>query len=427
MKWPIGIRHLLHRLRRRKARLRAVQDFRRSLALIVDLDALEASVSTRLKELFNPERLVILQLDRTTDQYRPIVCSGLTREALEQFKVLPNGRLVRWFLINETTLLTTRDRGVLDFLDPNEQELFERLKFQLCAPLLARNYLAGMLFLGGGGPDWAPDKSDAELLMDLANQVSLAFQNAALYRERQERLENLHRADRLAAVGALAAGVAHEVGNPLAAIRSTMQFVGQRFPEDDPNRELVEEIIDEVDRIKKTISSLLGLTRSGEFAPETLDLIGTMRQTLNLVEIQARKQGVRLEQRYSQNSLPMAADSNQLRQLFLNLILNALQAMLKGGRITVSATLESPGQARSKVRITIADDGPGIAKEHLQTVFDTFFTTKKDGTGLGLAICRSIVQQHGGTIEILSQEGKGTTVVILLPTTHGRNQTMEQQ
>jgi len=420
MKWPVGIRHYLRRLRRRKARHRAVHDFRRSLALIVDLEALEASVATRLKELLDPERLVILQLDSATNQYRPSFWSGIEREKLEQIEVRPHGRLARWFLINETSLLATHDRGVLGYLDRSEQELFKRLDVQLCAPLLARNYLAGMLLLGGSGPDWGPNRSDADLLMDLANQVSLAFQNAALYREQQERLESLHRADRLAAVGALAAGVAHEVGNPLTAIRSTMQFVGQSFPEGDPSRELVEEIIGEVDRIKKTISSLLSLTRSGEFAPEPLDLVETLRQTLHLVEIQARKQNVRLEQRYSQGSLPMVADGHQLRQLFLNLVLNALHAMPEGGQVTVLTEAEKKGKTRDRVRITIQDNGPGIPQEHLKAVFDSFYTTKKDGTGLGLAICRSIVQQHGGSIEVLSQEHEGTTVVIFLPTEQGR-------
>jgi two-component system sensor histidine kinase HydH len=204
-----------------------------------------------------------------------------------------------------------------------------------------------------------------------------------------------------------------------------MQFVGQRFPPGDPSRELVEEIIGEVDRIKKTISSLLSLTRSGEFTPEPLDLVETLRQTLHLVELQARRQGVRLEQQYAQGSLAMVADGHQLRQLFLNLVLNALHAMPEGGQITVLIEREKKGNFKGRVRITIEDNGPGIPQEHLQAVFDSFYTTKKDGTGLGLAICRSIVQRHGGTIEVASQEHEGTTVVILLPTEQSHNQYTE--
>ena len=412
----MGIRHHLHRIRRRKARRRAVQDFRRSLALIVDLEALESSVAARLKELFDPERLLILQLDRAATQYRPSFWSGFEASPPDRIEIQPHGRLARWFLINETSLLTTRDRGVLAYLDPDEQEIFRRLDMQLCAPLLARNYLAGMILLGGSDPDWLPNRQDADLLMELANQVSLAFQNAALYREQQERLEALHRADRLAAVGALAAGVAHEVGNPLTAIRSTMQFLGSRFPDEDPGRELVGELIGEVDRIKDTISSLLSLARSDDFSPSHLDLIEHTKQTLHLVEIQARKQSVRLDHRFALSSLPMVADGNQLRQLLLNLVLNALHAMPDGGRITVWVGLDEEREADEWARIEIEDTGPGIPQEHLKSIFVPFFTTKKDGTGLGLAICRSIIQRHRGTIQVDSVEGRGTTVTIVLPT-----------
>ena len=412
----VGLRQYLRRLRRRKIRRRAVQDFRRSLALIVDLEALEASVATRLKELFDPDRLLILQLDRKSQLYRPSFSVGYGQESLESFRIPLQGRLARWFQINESCLLIPQDRGVLTYLDEEEQEMIRRCKVQLCAPLLARNYLAGLLMLGGESPEWGPNRNDADLLMQLANQVSLAFQNAILYREQQERLESLHRADRLAAVGALAAGVAHEVGNPLTAIRSTMQFLAQRFDPDDPSHELAYELIGEVDRIKSTISSLLGITRSGEFNPSSLDLVENIRQTLQLVQVQARKQSVRLEQRHAQPSLPVVADGNQLRQLFLNLLINAMHAMPEGGCITVTSEINSAQQKELGARIEIEDTGPGISKEYLDSVFDPFFTTKQDGTGLGLAICRTIVQRHGGTIQIESQEGQGTKVTISLPT-----------
>jgi signal transduction histidine kinase len=412
----VGLRQYIRRLRRRKIRRRAVQDFRRSLALIVDLEALEASVATRLKELFDPDRLLILQLDRKTQLYRPSFSSGFGREQLDSFRIPLQGRLARWFQINESCLLIPQDQGVLAYLDDEEKEVFRRCDVQLCAPLLARNYLVGLLMLGGDGPDWPPDRKDADLLMHLANQVSLAFQNAILYREQQERLESLHRADRLAAVGALAAGIAHEVGNPLTAIRSTMQFLAQRFDPEDPSYQLAQELIGEVDRIKNTISSLLGITRSGEFNPSAMDLVENLRQTLQLVQVQARKLNVRLEQRHAQPSLPMVADGNQLRQLFLNLLINAMHAMPEGGSITVTSQIDRPREREEWAHIEIEDTGPGIPKEYLDSVFDPFFTTKQDGTGLGLAICRTIVQRHGGTIQVESREGQGTKVTVSFQT-----------
>jgi signal transduction histidine kinase len=412
------IRQAWVRLRRRKARRRAVHEFRRSLAIIVDRDALEASVATRLKEIFDPDRLAILQLDPRAGQYRLSFSSGFEDGTLEGAEIAVRGRLTRWFLVNESCLLLPRDRGVLDYLETAERELLERLDVQLAAPLLARNHLLGVVLLGSSRPERLPDRHDAELLLALLEQASLAFQNATLYREQQERLERLHRADRLAAIGQLAAGVAHEVRNPLTAIRSTMQYLGHGYEDGDPKQELARELIDEVDRIDSTIAGLLSLTRSGELRPAEVDLVALLRQTARLMEIQARKQSVAIEESYPPTPLVLQGDAAQLKQVFLNLILNALQAMPEGGLITLEAELvdAASGTDREKlVNVRVADDGPGIPRDRLGRVFDPFYTTKPDGTGLGLAICYNIVQRHKGEMEIVSAEGEGTSVSIFLP------------
>ena len=411
------IQQLFFRLHRRQARRRAIHDFRRSLALIVDPEALESSVAMRLKELFDPDRLIILQLEKVSERYRPTFCSGVERETLDDLVIEPQGRLARWFRVNETCLLIPRDRGVFEYLGRQEQELLRRQGIQLCAPLLARNHLAGMLLLGWTQPERKLGKNDADLLLHLANQTSLAFENAALYREQQERLERWHRADRLAAVGQLAASVAHEVGNPLTAIRSTMQYLEGSFPEEGPKQKLITGLISEVDRINETLGNLLSLTRSDEFHPEEIHLSELLRKTRQLVEIQARKAAIHIELPASSSSLVLWGDRNQLRQLFLNLILNAFQAMPEGGRIEIDAgQAEDPGR---QARITIADQGVGIPQDQLQKIFDPFFTTKHEGTGLGLAICQNIVRRHDGKLELSSIEGQGTTAVLHLPLADG--------
>ena len=410
------VRDTVDRVRRLKTRRRAVQELRRSLALIVDLGALEASVATRIKEFFDPDLLVILQLDPATSSYRPGFRSGLGQEALEEVAFSPHGRLAQWFRTNETCLVVDRDRGVVQYLEERERQHLARLKARLCAPLLARNHLAGILVLGSARL-WRPTRRDADLLLQFANQASLAFQNAALYREQGRRLDRLHRADRLAAVGQLAAGVAHEVRNPLTAIRSTMQYLAGSF-EDQAKQVLVEELIGEVDRIDQTISGLLSLTRPSELEPEEVDLGELIRQTARLVEAAARKQGVAIEVTVLDATLAVWGDPAQLKQVFLNLILNALQAMPNGGRITLAARLERPhppAREAPRARVDIVDDGPGIPPDKLKTVFDPLFTTKQEGTGLGLTICHGIVERHEGDIELESTVGAGTTVTVRLP------------
>jgi len=407
------------RMRRRKTRRRAAEDLRRSLALILDLGDLEASVASRIKEFFDPDLIVILQLDPATSEFQPSFCSGIQREELETVTITARGKLAQWFRINEACLVVHRDRGVVDYLESQEKELLDRLSAGLCAPLLARNELVGLLALGSRRT-WRPSRNDAEWLSEFANQASLAFQNAALYREQRQRLDRLHRADRLAAVGQLAASVAHEVRNPLTAIRSTMQYLAGSL-EDQAKRQLAAELIDEVDRINQTVSSLLSLTRTDNFQPEEVELLSLVKQTVRLFQPQAREQTVAVEEDFGEPAFHIRADPAQLKQVFLNLLLNALQSMPDGGRISVAVQRESKGTGQpqtaddSRVRIDIGDQGHGIAHDKLQAIFDPFFTTKSDGTGLGLPICHGIVRMHNGEIRVDSREGKGTTVSIHLP------------
>ena len=417
MKLSIRIRDALDRVRRFKARRRAVQELRRSLALIVDLGALETNVASHVRELFDPDLLVILQLDPVTADYRPSFCWGVSQEELKDVALPANGRLAQWFRVNETCLLD-RNQGVIAYIGDDDRRLLERLNARICAPLLARNHLVGVMVLGSTRP-WRPGRRDGDLLLQLANQASLAFQNAVLYRDLRKRLDRLHRADRLAAIGQLAAGVAHEVNNPLTSIRSTMQYLAGSL-EDTATQQLVADLIGDVDRIGQTINNLLSLTRTSDFKPEDVDLFALIRQTLRLIENKAREQSVSIEERL-ESPLNLQADDTQLRQLVLNLILNAIQAMVDGGHITVSAKRElleqvaTPTRERAQIRLEIADNGPGIPADQAKAVFDPFFTTKSEGTGLGLAICHGIVQRHAGEIELDSTLGQGTTVSILLP------------
>ncbi len=404
--------------RRRMVRRQIIHEFNRSLVLISDPEALQASIATRIQELFGPDVIIILQLDRERGVFSPSYSVGIELSELADIRFHQRGRLAKWLLVNESCLVVERARQVYEFLSPSERGGLERLKTSVCVPLIALNRLTGIILLGSRGEHWEVTDGDLELLELLANQAGLAFENAALYQQQRDRLRRLHRAERLAAAGQLAAGVAHEIRNPLAAIRSTIQYVLQRFPQQDPNRELVAELLDEVDRIDRTVNGLLSLTRSSHFEPVETNVIDVIEQSLMLVQAQARRQAVSIDRHYERDHLMVMGDPHQLKQVFLNLMLNALQAMPGGGRLTVSVCGWHPEYALRGDRwtqIEIADTGPGIPPEHLDRIFDPFFTTKRDGTGLGLSICHSIVHQHEGEIEVQSQPGRGTTAVVRLP------------
>ncbi|HEY9420016.1 MAG TPA: ATP-binding protein [Thermoanaerobaculia bacterium] len=414
---------LFGRLRRRRADRRAVQELSRSLALIVDREALQASVAARIRELFDPDRMVVLEPDRTAGgAFLPGYSFGLAEADLADLRVPARGKLARWLSVNETCLILDRQPGVHEYLDPAERDLLDRLRLNVCVPMISLNRLTGILLLGIGRPGGGLGRGDIELLNLLASQASLAFENAALYRAQRERLDRLYRAERLAAVGQLAAGVAHEIRNPLTAIRSTIQYLLRDLDPASPKHQLVEELLSEVDRINNTVGGLLSLSRSGEIRKSEIDLMATLRKAVHLVEARAAEQDVEIRGELG-GELRVLGDAGQLKQVFLNLLLNALQAIPPGGRISVAARPWLPGAGGNGdlpwVEVRVEDTGAGIPPDQLRRVFDPFYTTKREGTGLGLSICHGIVEQHGGEIHLESKVGEGTAASVRLPLAEG--------
>lgn len=395
---------------------RVLRDFTRSVMLIVDPEALQASIAARIQELFRPERILIFHSEPEKEIFSLGFASGVTAEEVKGAHLRRQGQLARWLLVNETCLVVPEQRGVYEYLNEDEQRLLARFQIRICVPVIALNRLAGVIMLGWSQPDWMLDQSERELLRLLGSQAGLALENAALSRQQQDRLRRLYRAERLAAVGQLAAGVAHEIRNPLTAIRSTIQYILPDYPEDSPKRELIRELLSEVDRIDRTVNGLLSLTRSSPFHPEPVDVVDLLEELLVLVKVQAERQAVRIEEHYDRRPLCVLGEANQLKQLFLNLFVNALQAMPQGGTLSVSVTGSSSAWSpQGWLQIAVRDTGIGIPPENLDKVFDPFFTTKRDGTGLGLFLGYGIVERHGGEIEIQSRVGEGTTLTIRLP------------
>ncbi|HZZ82632.1 MAG TPA: ATP-binding protein [Gemmataceae bacterium] len=229
-------------------------------------------------------------------------------------------------------------------------------------------------------------------------------------RREQDRLrDELRHAEHLAGLGKMLAGVAHEVRNPLAAIRSTVQL-WQRLPDSARTSESLAAVVQAVDRLAAIVSRLLLFSRVDNAERLPVDINRVLTETLNLVRAQASEQGIEIEIRLSDRLPAVSGSASALGQVLLNLITNAMQVMPSGGALTCT-TAEYDG----KVELVIADTGPGIGKEERTHLFEPFFTTRPDGTGLGLALCREIVTNHGGTIEYVAKDSPGATFRILLP------------
>jgi signal transduction histidine kinase len=262
---------------------------------------------------------------------------------------------------------------------------------------------------------------DVSLLESLAVQLAVAVENSRQYRRLQER-------DRLAALGQMAAGLAHEVKNPLGAIKGAAQLLNEPTADsrlEPSEREFVQIILEEVERLDRVVGSVLDYARPSKGNPSVVDVNEVVKGTLRVVASERTVPHVQTV--LGKDLREVQADAEQLRQVLINLVRNAVQATAGYGTVTVTTRTRRPpvlGAATDGksgwVEISVQDDGPGMAPNVYKNLFVPFFTTKESGTGLGLAISQRIVEDMGGRIEVNSQPGSGSTFTLVLPAARDR-------
>jgi len=234
-------------------------------------------------------------------------------------------------------------------------------------------------------------------------------------RETRQEIERLHqtqmsRAEHLATLGELATGLAHEIRNPLAGIAGVIEIIGRDLPASSPARSVVKEARQEITRINQIVTDLLQTARPHPPQVRKSDLNTTVEHAVMLGRQQALSNSIEIMLQKDPSLPQMEHDSDQIHQVMLNLLLNALQAIEHDGKVRV--TVKAQG---TMAAVEVADNGRGIAPEHLPNIFRPFYTTKGDGTGLGLSLARRIVEDHHGRIDVTSAVGKGTTFTVVLP------------
>jgi two-component system NtrC family sensor kinase len=234
--------------------------------------------------------------------------------------------------------------------------------------------------------------------------------------ERTEEIRRIHsqlfRSEKLASLGKLAAGVAHEINNPLTGILANSSLLLEDLGTDDPRREDVEIIVKETIRCREIVKRLLDFARQTKPQKRLNDVNALIDNIILLVRNQTSFRNIAIGKHLAERLPQILCDNDQIQQVFINIILNAAEAMPGGGTLNVSSALSQGGEF---VTISITDTGPGIPEERRERIFDPFFTTKEHGTGLGLSISYGIVEQHGGNISVESTVGKGSTFTIQLP------------
>ena len=294
-------------------------------------------------------------------------------------------------------------------------EWLKEMDGELCIPLVAKKKLIGIINLGMKGKGEMYTHEDIELLNTMSNQATVALENARLYEDLSRAKVQMQRADRLASLGTLTAGLAHEIRNPLVAIKTFTQLLPERFDDSEFREHFLSVTAGEVDRIASLVTELLDFARPSQPKLNREDLNQIVEKMMLLVDTESHKKNVQIIRNFNDFLPPVVLDREQIKQVLLNVLLNAVDATPEDGTIFVETAPIKKNGSLDYVQIVVKDTGRGIPEDDLDKVFTPFFTTKHEGSGLGLAISHQIIQEHQGTIEVESTINQGTTFRINIP------------
>ncbi len=320
------------------------------------------------------------------------------------------------------------------------------LKSFAAVPLLGKDKVRGAVTADNLTTERRISEGKMASLVTFANQAGLALENAKMYEglkcfseQLEERVkaatedlrksqEQLIQSGKLAALGQLSAGIAHEIRNPLTSIKILIHSLINKLDDDEAKKKDILVIENEIERMNQIIKRFLDFARPAEPTFSSTNVNRVLEDTLPLVSHELKEGHVRLHRNFSSALPEVLADREQLRQVFLNLILNAVQAMPEGGNLTITTgfkveSLKLKVKSNSEklstkahfIEISFIDTGCGISSERVNNIFDPFFTTREEGVGLGLSITHRIIDNHRGSIKVESREGAGTTFTVIIP------------
>jgi signal transduction histidine kinase len=439
--------------RGRQAHRQAVQEFMEQLTSVIGSDQLLPGVVDFVVETMYAENGAIIVQDQGTGDYTLRYSRGLAAvdewsyRADDPFFVYLHGLKRGEVLEHSQVVAHPRYHEIRDVAEAR----LRCWKAEVCLIFKVQDELVGVMTLGPRLGRHLYGRSDIRLFSQVARQMAISVYNVLHYdaivaaqrqleslneelewrvRERTLRLEErtqelataneelrriqqqIVQSEKLASIGQLAAGVAHEINNPVGVILGFSQLLQRRIPPDDICAGPLATIEQESLRCKQIVQNLLDFARMGEPRLLEADLHQILEATCRLLEYQLSRSEVQLVRNYASELPRVIADPRQMQQVFVNIMLNAYQAMPRGGRLEIRTWVED-----KRVAVAFSDEGVGIASENLGRIFDPFFTTKEPGkgTGLGLSVSYGIVQRHGGHIDVESRVGHGSTFTIRLP------------
>jgi len=396
---------------------KTISDLSKAMVSILDINELCRKIISTTTEALKVEKASVFIFNEEKDAF--LLCDA---RGLEGYTIANSYRKDDQFfkLLERRREITIREELERYQHNPDMQTIYQmmtRLGAETCIPLIAKQRLIGIINLGMKGNKKMYTHEDLELLTTLANSATIGIENAQLYENMKNTKKIMLRADRLASLGTHAAGLAHEIRNPLVAIKTFTQLLPERFDDEEFRNYFSTVAAGEIDRISTLVTELLEFSRpSGPFFQQE-NLNDILDKMITLIKTEAKQKELTIETTLADDLPTVTVDKEQMKQVFINILLNAIQATPEKGTILVATRkiVKSNG-GPGFVQVEISDTGIGIPEEELDKIFTPFFTTRAKGSGLGLAISHQIIQEHEGTIDVKSVDKKGTTFIINLPT-----------
>ncbi len=386
--------------------------FSKAMVTILDLESLSKRIIETITETMGVGKGSLFLLDDARAEYHLSESKNATPVPL-----LPKGAPLPVYLQKMGEIVVREELAKGRHIRELDQVVTQMgsLEAEVSIPLISKGNLIGIINLSHKLNKDIYSHEDIELLTTLANQTAIAMENASLYEDLKKSKSYIRRADRLASLGALTAGLAHEIRNPLVAIKTLTQLLPERLEDEEFRNHFLNIAAGEVDRISTLVSELLDFARPSPPKLAFEDINGILDGMILLVSTESKKKHILIDKQYAQDLPFVKVDREQIKQVFLNVLLNAIEATTENGQITVKTrSFLKPG-GEAYLQTEFKDNGCGIPQEYLEDIFNPFYTTKTTGSGLGLSISNQIVQDHKGYIDVESRVNQGTSFFINLP------------
>jgi two-component system NtrC family sensor kinase len=418
VKAMLRVRAMEQELLQHTRELAALNEINKAITSSLDLDQILSQTMHGIRGILHVEAgsLLLLNEDNNLLEFKKIL-SG-SQERMVDFKLKPGEGIAGYVVQKGEPVLTLDAQNDQRFYSRIDEAIGFVTRSILCVPLRVKDRIIGAIEVINK-LDGQFDRNDLWLLNYMAGSVAIALENARLYtelsdfaRELEKSQAQLVQAEKLAAMGRLAASIAHEINNPLQAIHNCLHLTLRKPLNEEKKTRYLSMAQEEVDRLITILQRMLEFYRPSKEGMAPTDVYVIIENVLALSSKRLQRGKITVTKKLTSDLPTIHAVSDQLKQVFLNIVINAIEAMPQGGELCIETKLSEDGD---EFLVAFTDTGVGLSEKEQENIFEPFFTTKAMGTGLGLSVSYGIIERHGGRIKIQSEPGKGATFTVCLP------------